>query len=171
MWGEAILCATYLTNRRPAHCLKHCTPAEMFYGKKPNLKNLHVFGCLAYKHIPKEKQIRKFNSKCNECIMVGYTHNGYRLWNTENKQIVVGRDVIFDESKTIEDRNKGKPTIAEMEVNNSNEKQNPEKVLVGSDNEDGKAELEEVETVRRSARVKKIPERFIDYKLEHEARV
>lgn len=34
MWGEALLCATYLTNRSPTVALKTVTPAEMFYQKK-----------------------------------------------------------------------------------------------------------------------------------------
>lgn len=32
--------------------------------------------------------------------MVGYAVIGYRLWNQEQKEFVIGRDVIFDETKT-----------------------------------------------------------------------
>lgn len=80
MWGEAILCAVYLINRSPTSSFKrNVTPAEMFYGNKPNLRNLRIFGCLGYYHIPKQKLEGKFNSKGKPCIMIGYTHNGYRL--------------------------------------------------------------------------------------------
>lgn len=30
--------------------------------------------------------------------MVGYTANGYRLWDEAKQKVVVARDVVFDES-------------------------------------------------------------------------
>ncbi|KMQ83868.1 gag-int-pol protein [Lasius niger] len=103
MWGEAILCAAYLINRSLTSSLKgNVTPAEMFYGNKPNLKNLKIFRCLAYYCIPKQRLEGKFNSKGEACIMIGYTHNGYRLWNPIHRKLVIARN-IFDERKNIED--------------------------------------------------------------------
>ncbi|KAK9680834.1 GAG-pre-integrase domain [Popillia japonica] len=88
----------------PTTCLKPtATPAQMFYQRKPNLKNLKVFGCLAYCHIPKNKIFGKFEPKGESCIMIGYTHNGYRLWNPEKRNVFEARDVIFCEDKTIAD--------------------------------------------------------------------
>ena len=42
----------------------------------------------------KEKQNGKFNSRCDVCIMVGYTYNGYRLWDVKKQKVVVARDVF-----------------------------------------------------------------------------
>ena len=122
MWGEAILCAAYLANRSPTSCLKNSTPAEMFYGKKLNLKNLRIFGCVGYKHIPKEKQNGKFNARCDVCIMVGYTHNGYRLWDVKKQKVVVARDVLFDETKTIKnlEEKEEKELCTEVEMRTEN---------------------------------------------------
>ena len=55
---------------------------------------LKFFGCIAFVHIPKEKRT-KFDKKCFECIMVGYTANGYRLWDKINNRIVTSRNVQF----------------------------------------------------------------------------
>jgi len=35
--------------------------------------------------------------------MIGYTHNGYRLWNPIHRKLVTAKNVIFDEKKNIED--------------------------------------------------------------------
>lgn len=49
MWGEAILCATYLLNRSPTSALgTGTTPAELYYSEKPDLKNLERFLVVLY---------------------------------------------------------------------------------------------------------------------------
>lgn len=57
---------------------------------------------MAYLHIPKEKRIGKFEAKCKRYIMVGYAPNGYRLLNAERSEVILGKDVIFDKSNTLE---------------------------------------------------------------------
>ncbi len=52
-WFEAVI--TAVKNRSPTIAVKGMTPYECFYGKKPDVRNLKVFGCTAYMHIPKEK--------------------------------------------------------------------------------------------------------------------
>lgn len=45
MRGEALYCANYLTNRSPTNGLvENKTPFEMWFGKRPNLSKLRVFG-------------------------------------------------------------------------------------------------------------------------------
>jgi hypothetical protein len=56
------------------------TPAEMWYGVKPDLRKVSVFGSVAYLHKPKDLQAWKFDSRSRKCFMVGYCPNGYRLW-------------------------------------------------------------------------------------------
>lgn len=100
-WSEAVLAAVYTANRSPSRALKesrvNCTPAELWYGKKPDISNLRVFGCDAYAHVPKELR-KKLDSKTKKCIMVGYGVSGYRLWDPERRQIIMARDVIFNEN-------------------------------------------------------------------------
>lgn len=79
MWGEAALTATFIMNRVQTRVLKdNKTPAELWYGKKPCLDNMRLFGCKAYAWIPSQKR-HKLDSKSQECMMIGYAPNGYRL--------------------------------------------------------------------------------------------
>lgn len=96
-WDEAVRTAAYLINRSPSANLEDATPAEVWYGKKPDVSNLTVFGCIAYSHIPKELR-NKFDAKVRKCVMLGYNNNGYRLWSVDKQEIVASRDVMFNES-------------------------------------------------------------------------
>ena len=52
-WAEAIATAAYLRNRAPTSVIKEGkTPYERWYGKRPCISHLKVFGCIAYAHIP-----------------------------------------------------------------------------------------------------------------------
>ena len=72
---------------------------ELYFGTKPNLRHLRVFGSIAYVHVPKEKR-RKLDAKAKKCILVGYSdeQKGYKCYNPRTKQARVSRDVVFDES-------------------------------------------------------------------------
>lgn len=79
-WNEAIRTAAYILNRSPSANLESITPAELWYDEKPNVKNLKIFGTVAYSHVPDQFR-NKFDKKSEKCIMIGYVNNGYRLWN------------------------------------------------------------------------------------------
>lgn len=100
LWGEAILCATYITNRCPTRSMQeeniNCTPAELWYKRKPDAGKLKIFGCVAY-NLVTDKQRGKFDPKCEKLFMVGYCTNGYRLWNSIKRKVITGRNVKFDE--------------------------------------------------------------------------
>jgi len=36
--------------------------------------------------------------KPEKCIMMGYTNNGYRLWNIKRNKIQISRNVTFNEN-------------------------------------------------------------------------
>lgn len=98
MWGEAVMSAVYVTNRSPTAALDGKeTPAEIWFGNKPDVSGLRVFGCKAYSHVPKHKR-GKFDPKSETRVMVGYAINGYRLWDPARRTVQLSRDVIFDES-------------------------------------------------------------------------
>jgi transposase InsO family protein len=46
LWGEAAMKTIYVQNISPHHILKNMTPEEDFSGKKANVENLRIFGCL-----------------------------------------------------------------------------------------------------------------------------
>jgi hypothetical protein len=88
-WTEAVTTTAFLINRSPTAALENCTPAEKWFGFKPNLKKVRIFGCLVYQHIPKQLNTRKFDTRTRKCILLGYAPNGYRLWLLEEQKIVV----------------------------------------------------------------------------------
>lgn len=99
LWGEALYVSTYVTNRSPTSALLNTkTPYEMWFNSKPDVSKLKVFGCLAYSHINKVHR-RKLDKKSELLAMVGYAPNGFRLWNDHSKEIIISRDVVFDEAK------------------------------------------------------------------------
>src|SRR5579871_6825328 len=54
-WAEAVATSIYLKNRSPIVAVKGKTPYKVWFGKKPSLYNLRIFGCIAYAYIPDEK--------------------------------------------------------------------------------------------------------------------
>lgn len=98
LWGEALYTSSFLTNRSVTSALANpITPYEMWFGKKPDVSYIRVFGCAAYAHINKHER-SKLDGKSIPLTMVGYALMGYRLWDDDERKIVVSRDVIFDES-------------------------------------------------------------------------
>ncbi len=96
LWAEAVSTANYVRVRSPAtHKTK--TPHELFYGYKPDVSNLRVFGSTAYVFVPKIKRT-KLESRSVRGVMVGYsdTVKGYRIL-LDNHYIEISRDVIFNE--------------------------------------------------------------------------
>ena len=62
-WAEAVATATYLRNRLVSTALKASeTPYLLWYGKKPNLEHIRVFGCVVYSHIPSDNR-KKLDKK------------------------------------------------------------------------------------------------------------
>src|ERR1700737_3706516 len=55
-------------------------------------------GATCYMHIPKEKRI-KLDDNAHSAIFLGYAGtNQYRVWDLIREDVVVSRDVVFDES-------------------------------------------------------------------------
>ena len=98
-WAEAVHTAVYILNRSPTKTVRDLTPYEAWHKRKPRVEHLKVFGCVAYAHIPKENR-EKLDEKGEKCIFIGYSHEtkGYRLYEPESKQLIISRDVIFDEA-------------------------------------------------------------------------
>ena len=98
LWAEASNCAIYLRNRAIGKALPNKTPYEAWFGRKPNLSHLRMFGCTAYMHIPHDERA-KFSPKARKCIFVGYCvyQKGFRLWDPVQRKFFVSRNVIFNE--------------------------------------------------------------------------
>ncbi len=88
---------TYLKNRSPTNSLDKITPYEAWHGKKPDLSDLHTFGCIAYHHI--EGARRKLHDKSLKCQFLGYEGvSQFRLWN--GKKVLISSHIQWDEVVT-----------------------------------------------------------------------
>ena len=96
-WPEAVRCSAYLKNRSP-HKAINMTPFEAYFGTKPNLSHLKIFGCRCYAHIEKENR-KKFDSHTVECIFMGYyaTERLFAVFDVTRRIMLKKRDVIFFE--------------------------------------------------------------------------
>ena len=52
-WGEAVLCAVCIRNRRPSTAINNKSPYEMWYNRLPAVQHFRVFGSPCYALIPK----------------------------------------------------------------------------------------------------------------------
>ena len=74
-WYSIVRTAVYIQNRIGDKVSAH----KLYFGTKPNLRHLRVFGSIAYVHVLKEKR-KKLDTKPEKYILVGYSdeHNGYK---------------------------------------------------------------------------------------------
>ena len=82
----------------PTKELELQTPFEVFYGYKPEISHLRIFGCRAFAHIPKDDR-RKLDAKSIECVFVGYCddHKAYKLFHPSSHKLISSRDGVFHE--------------------------------------------------------------------------
>lgn len=174
-WSEAIQTANYIKNRSPTSAhgdqFTDKTPAEIWFKTKPDLSHVRVFGSICYNHVPKDKR-SKLEPKATKCIMLGYglSPSTYRLWDIESDQLIIGRNVTFNESVT--GQSESKATVVELF---DSEEEQVELERDGVDNRIDSTEAEEGETpevqkapitaldnLRRSKRDRRPPERYTD---------
>ena len=70
LWAETASTATYVYNRLPNTPLKGKSPYEIWYSRKPDLRNLRVFCCVAYALVPAAKR-RKFDDRTVKMRFLG----------------------------------------------------------------------------------------------------
>ena len=160
-WAEAVASAAYLRNRMVTTALKSDeTPYQRWYGKKPNLQHIRVFGCMVYSHVPEGKR-KKLDNRAQKLRFIGYTDTAcnYKVWDEETRRSYIRHDVIFNES----DFGRPKQSVstkpdeekqAELELEVTTPEQSEEPPVQEESDE------EEEQGVRRSQRVKKPVTRF-----------
>lgn len=162
-WGEAVLTSVYLTNRTQTSALTdNVTPAELWYGSKPDLNKIRLFGCHAYTHIPKEDRCSKFDARSKKMIFMGYCNNGYRLWDSERRRIVTARSVIFDETMDNKIRTTHILDDTENQFHNSESLQPISQSLKKDDEE---SQTQDV-SLRRSTRTRQLPKHLEDFDVD-----
>jgi len=88
-------------NRSPHTALGGKTPYEAWYGSKPNLGHLRVFGCRAVAHVSDELRTKTdWTSKSSpNCIFIGYseTENLFKLWDVDKRDVIRKHDIIHQQ--------------------------------------------------------------------------
>ena len=102
--AEVIVYECYLINRLPSSVIEGKTPIDMWTGKPTtDYDFLHIFGSIAYYHVKKSK----LDLRVKKTLFLGITGGvkEYRLWGPITKKIIFSRDVTFDESTMLKQKN------------------------------------------------------------------
>ena len=101
-WGEALHTAVYCLNRTGTRTIPGMTPFQAWYGLKPVVSHMRVFGSDAYVLIP-DAMRSKLQPKSTRGILMGYSTSSkaYRIWINATQKIQESRDVLFDETAVI----------------------------------------------------------------------
>lgn len=80
------------------------TPNELFFGKKPSIAHLCIFGSPVFVHIPKPSRT-KLDPRSEKCVPLSFNKNAkaYRCYRTPHKEFfVISRDVFIDEDSLLD---------------------------------------------------------------------
>jgi hypothetical protein len=72
LWGQAVLTATMLINRRPSRVLEWKSPFEMLKGENCDILPLKIFGCVCFVQ-DYRPNVGKLDPRAVKCIFVGYS--------------------------------------------------------------------------------------------------
>jgi len=81
-WAEMVNTSAYLLNILPTKVVKGKTPFEAWYGRKPSIEHLKIFGCVCYTFFSDVNR-DKLDHKSEFDISFGYCNNsiGYMIYN------------------------------------------------------------------------------------------
>ena len=96
-WGYALETTAFTLNRAPSKSVE-TTPYELWFGKKPKLSFLKVWGCDAY---VKKLQPDKLEPKSEKCVFIGYPKEtvGYTFYHRCEGKIFIAKNGSFVEKE------------------------------------------------------------------------
>ena len=86
LWVEAMHAVEYIQKKFTHSSMKWKTPFEAYFGHKPDVSNLQVFGYIAWARIPLDKR-RALQPQSIECLFIGYPDEskGFNLLDFKKK--------------------------------------------------------------------------------------
>jgi len=98
LWGEAVRHSVYLLNRLPTKAMVDKTPFEGWWGRKPNLGFLKVFGSTAHVRVA-GPHLKKLADRSKPMVYLGVDEGckAHRLLDVADNKIVVSRDIVCEE--------------------------------------------------------------------------
>lgn len=88
-----------MKNRTLAKTKEDKTPFEIFFGIRPSVKHLKIYGSRVFVRLPENKRKNKWDDKAVVGVLVGYAKYGYRV-------LVKGRVFVARHVKVIENSTK-----------------------------------------------------------------
>lgn len=100
--AEAVQTVVYVLNRTSSFTRPRTTLYEAWWGIKPSLNHLRIFGCSAFIHAEKHTRT-KLQPKSRPGMFVGYSDESkaYRVWDFTKDKIVITRDIICNEHEPL----------------------------------------------------------------------
>jgi hypothetical protein len=96
-WGYALETAAFTLNRTPSKSVE-MTLHELWFGAKPKLSFLKVWGCEAY---IKKLMLDKLKPKAEKCVFIGYPKEtiGYTFYHRSEGKVFVAKNGSFLEKE------------------------------------------------------------------------
>src|SRR3954462_9502038 len=96
-WGYALETAAFTLNRAPSKSVE-MTPYELWFGNKPKLSFLKVWGWEAY---VKKLHPDKLEPKVEKCVFIGYPKEtiGYTFYHISEGKVFVAKNGSFLEKE------------------------------------------------------------------------
>jgi hypothetical protein len=97
-WEYAVSTLAHVRNRSPSSAVRDKVPYTGFYGRKPDVSHLRVFGCTAYVHVQKDKRL-PLSSHTEKCVFIGYPaeYKGWLFYNPLTRKTIISNTAEFDE--------------------------------------------------------------------------
>jgi hypothetical protein len=97
-WVEGLHTATYLLNCLPNKTIYESCPYVALHDVAPSYEHLRVFGCACYSNLSVQTP-HKLVPQSTRCVFLRYfvDHKGYRCLDLSTNNIIVFRNVVFDE--------------------------------------------------------------------------
>ena len=98
-WVRAMATAVYLRNRCPTSSNDERSQYEVYFGNKPQLDHVRVFGCLGYV-LKRSAESSKLDNKAMKAKFNIYDDNNkaYLMMDTVTQKVIKARSVTFDEN-------------------------------------------------------------------------
>ena len=99
LWAEVVKAAGDLLNLRSTKHNPDKTPNELFYGKKPSINHLRVFGSSVFAHTPKVSRT-KLDPRAERCVLLSFDEaaKAYRCYRPSTRKVFITRDLLIDET-------------------------------------------------------------------------
>ena len=102
-WAEVVNTSCYIANRVFKRPILNKTFYELWNNRKPKISYLRVFGCKCFILNTKDN-LKKFNSKADEWIFLGYatSSKAYKVFNKKTLVVEKSMYVVFNESNPLD---------------------------------------------------------------------